>query len=159
MTTVLRWTGIGKLAGFYRHLAFAGPRTTTGIGATLLAGDTAIHVYWLITSQALAPRVNAPTYLIAYFAIHIALTALALVGVVAGHLRSWFLGSLLMTLTILVYVASRTWQLPDMRILVGWWDYALGTFAMILALLFLGLHFTVLTKVCIAYPQQRDWHE
>lgn len=159
MTTVLRWTGIGKLVSFYRHFAFAGPRTTTGIGAGLLAGAAAIYVYWLVTNQAFASAVEPPGYLIAYFGIQAAGTVFAVVEMVAGRMLGWFHGSLLATVTILVYAASRLWQLPGLPILAGWWDYPLGTFAMILAALFLGLHFAVLTGVCVAYPHQRNWHD
>lgn len=159
VTAALRWTGVGKLVGFYRHFAFAGPRTTTGIGVALLAGAAGIHLYWLIAGQAYASESEPPGWLIALFVVEAAGMLLATVGLVAGRMSAWVLGSLLATAMILVYVASRLWPLPGLPMLVGWWDDPLGNFGMILAATFLGVHFAVLTNVCVAHPHQRDWHD
>jgi len=39
------------------------------------------------------------------------------------------------------------------------WDYALGTFSMALAAMYLMLHFSVLTGMNVAYPERRQWHD
>ncbi len=125
----------------------------------LLAGLAAVYLYWLVTDQAFASNVDLPGYLMAYFIIQVTGLAVTIVAMVAGRMSGWALGSVLAAATIAVYVASRIWAFPDLAILVGWLDYALGTFTVILAALYLGLHVAVLTKVCVAYPQQRDWHD
>ena len=49
--------------------------------------------------------------------------------------------------------------LPGLSLLVGWWDYPLGTFVLALAAMFLGLHFSVVTGLNVAFPERRDWHD
>jgi hypothetical protein len=69
------------------------------------------------------------------------------------------LGSLVSAASLAMYLASRTVGLPGVSQLVGWWDYPVGTFAMALAALFVGVHVTVLTGMNVAYPHRRDWHD
>ncbi len=157
MTAVLRWTGLGKLVSFYRHIYFAGPRTTTGSGILLVLGVGAIHLYLLLTNSALAPSVDSPAYLDAYFASLLATAVLAAVGMVTGRKPAWALGSLVSAAAMLMYIASRMWGLPGLPSLVGYWDYPLGTFVLALAAPFLALHFAVVTGLCVAFPERRDW--
>jgi hypothetical protein len=153
MIAVLRWTGIGKLISFYRYISFNSPRVITGSGAVLVLGVGAIHLYLLVVSS------GVPVYLRAYFAVLTAAAALAAVGMLTGRTLGWVLGSLVSAAAIAMYVASRTIGLPGLPQLVGWWDYPLGTFSMMLAALLLSLHFSVLTGMNVAYPQRQHWHD
>jgi hypothetical protein len=161
MTTVLRWTGLGKLLSFYRYFAFNGPRLTTALGIALLLGIAAIRLYWLAGGFLLPAY---PAYLTAYFALLAAAAVLAAVGMVLGRRpglvrMGWVLGTLVSAGSIAMYLASRTVGLPGLPQLLDRWDYALGTFAMTVAALFVALHFSVLTGVNVAYPHRRPWHD
>lgn len=158
MTAAWRWTGLGKLLSFYRYFAFDGPRVTTGLGVTALLGVGAIRLYLLVVG---GPAL--PTYLAAYFALLIA-GVLASAAAMLGRGRrlpgvGWAVGGFLATVSVAMYVASRTPGLPELSHLVGRWDYPLGTFAMALAALFLALHFSVVTGMNVAYPNRRQWHD
>lgn len=159
MTTVLRWSGLEKLLSFYRYLYFNLPRVTTALGITLVLGLGAIHLYLLVTDQALARRLDAPIYLQVYFGLLIATAVLAAAGMVTAAKLGWALGALVSLAGLMMYVASRVWGLPGLPQLVGRWDYALGTFLLALAAGFLAVYFTVLTGLNIAYPQKRNWHD
>jgi hypothetical protein len=181
MSTMLRWTGLGKLISFYRYFSFNVPRLTTALGLVPLLGIAAIRLYWLAGGFLLPAY---PAYLAAYFALLVAAALLAAVGMVLGRrpglVRTgwarlgwvqmewaqmewapigWTLGSLVSASSIAMYLASRTMGLPGLPQLVGRWDYPLGTFAMALAALFVALHFSVLTGMNIAYPHRRQWHD
>ncbi|HWR48192.1 MAG TPA: hypothetical protein VN327_11365 [Pseudonocardiaceae bacterium] len=78
---------------------------------------------------------------------------------VGGAQVGWTLGSLVSAASIAMYLASRTVGLPGLPQLVDRWDYALGSFAMALAALFVALHFSVLTGMNVAYPHRRQWHD
>ncbi len=158
MTAALRWTGLGKLISFYRYFAFNVPRVTTASGIVVLLGIAAIRLYYLLAD------VVFPAYLVAYFVLVIAVAVLASVGMVVGGRPGvtrvgWALGSLVSLASLVVYIVGRSLGLPGLPQLVGRWDYALGTFSMALAALFLALHFSVLTGMNIAYPQRRQWHD
>lgn len=161
MSTVLKWTGLPQLISFYRYFAFNGPRVTTAGGIATLLGTAAIRLYWLAGGF---PTPGYPAYLVAYFALLAGAAVLASVGMVAGRepvltKAGWALGSLVSAASIAMYAASRVGGLPGLPQLVGRWDYPLGTFAMALAALFVGVHFSVLTGMNVAYPQRRDWHD
>ena len=159
MTAVLRWTGLGKLISCYRYIYFNGPRTTLALGLVLVLGVGAIHLDLLVTDQALARGVDSPIYLDVYFTLLFASALLAGLGMVNGRRPGWALGSLVSAATITMYVVSRVWGLPGLPLLVGWWDYPLGTVVLALAAMFLGLHFSVVTGLNVAFPEQRDWHD
>lgn len=157
MTTVLRWTGLGKLVSLHRYISFSGPRVITASGVGLLLAVAAIRLYWLLGNFA------HPAYLAAYFALLVAGALGAAVAMVGRRLAlvrvGWLLGGLVSTASIAVYVASRTAGLPGLPHLVGRWDNPLGTFSLAVAALFLVLHFSVLTGMNVAHPRRRDWHD
>lgn len=157
MTYLLRWTGLGKLVSFYKYFAFNAPWTTTAAGVVILGGIAAIRVYLL------SAGVQRPVYLIVYYGlvVGVALLAAACAVIAASHAVTrlgWALGSLVSVSSLVVYVVGRTAGLPGLPELVGRWGYALGTFSMLLAAAFLGLHFSVVTGMNIAVPQRRQWH-
>lgn len=161
MTAVLRWTGLGKLISFYRYFAFNGPRVTTTSGIVLLVGIAAIRLYWLVGGF-LVP--GYPAYLTAYLALLVTGAVMASVGMVLGRRPGlvrigWMLGSVVSIVSIAMYLLSRTIGLAGLPQLVNRWDYALGTFAMALAALFLALHFSIVTGMNVAYPRRRRWHD
>ena len=161
MSILLRWTGLAKLVCFYRYFAFNGPRVTTAVGVVLVVGLVAIRVYWLAGGF---PVRTYPLYLAVYFALVVAAGLLASVAMVLGSRPAvagmgWALGSVVSAASGGMYVASRTAGLPGLPELVGWWDYPLGTLSMALAALFMGLHFSVLTGMNVAYRQHRYWHD
>jgi hypothetical protein len=161
MITVLRWTGFGKLVSFYRYFAFNGPRVTTALGIVVLLGITAIRLYWL-AGGLLVP--DYPVYFTAYLVLLVFAALLAAAGMVAGRRTGlvkigWVLGSLVSGVSLAMYVVSRARGLPGLPQLVGRWDYPVGTFAIALAAAFLGLHFSVITGMNVAYPHRRQWHD
>lgn len=158
MIAVLRWVGLGKLVSFYRYFAFNIPRVTTASGIVLLVGVATIRLYLLLGDFAI------PAYLAAYFALLVAVALLASLGMMVGRTRlvprvGWALGSLVSVASIAMYVVSRTAGLPGLPQLVNRWDYPLGSFALVLAALFLVLHFSVRTGMNVAHPQRRQWHD
>ncbi|MFD0899331.1 hypothetical protein [Actinomadura sediminis] len=158
-SALMRWTGTGKIVSFYRYFLLNLPRTTTASGVALVLGVGAVHLYLLVTDQALGGGFDAPAYLRAYCAALLGAAVLSAVGMVAAPKAGWALGSLVAVAAIAVYVSSRVWGLPDLPALEGHWGYALGTFTLLLAGALLGLHFTVSTGLNVAWPQRRNWHD
>ncbi len=161
MSAVARWTGIPQLISFYRYIAFNAPRVTTAAGTVLLLGVAAIRLYWLVGGF---PVPVYPAYLGWYLGLLVVVAALAagsmVIGPRPGLVRlGWVLGSVVSVVSIAVYVTSRTLGLPGLPQLLHWWDYPLGSFAMVLAALFIALHASVVTGMNVAYPQRRDWHD
>lgn len=149
--------GIGKLVRAYRHVAFDLPRSITAVGVGVLLGIAAIRLDLLAMH-------DVPHYLGAYFALIGALATLAAAAMLAGPRprlvrAGWWLGSLVALASLGMYLASRTFGLPDLPQLVGRWEYAPGTLAMALSATFLAVHGSVLTKLNVAYPQHQQWHD
>lgn len=156
MTYILRWTGVGKLVSFYKYFAFNAPWATTGAGMLLLGGIAATRLYLIYA-------VERPIHLVVYLAVTATAAVVAAGCMVVSASRAvtvvgWGLGSLVSAAFLAVYLVSRTAGLPGLPQLVGHWGYALGTFSMLLAAAFLGLHFSVVTGMNIAVPQRRQWH-
>jgi len=156
-----RWIGIAQLISFYRYIAFNVPRVITAVGIVMLLGVAAIRLYWLVGGF---PVPAYPTYLDMYFRLLVAVTVLAAGSMVIRSKPKlvrlgWMLGSLVSMASIAMYVASRTVGLPGLPQLLRWWDYPLGSFALVLAALFVALHLSVVTGMNVAYPQRRDWHD
>jgi hypothetical protein len=161
MSAVLRWTGSGKLISFYRYFSFNVPRVTTASGIVLLLGVGAIRLYWLTGGFLVS---NFPVYLTACVVLLVIAALLASAAMVVGRRPGlvrigWALGSVVSAASIAMYVVSRILGLPGLPQLVQRWDYALGTFSMALAAMYLMLHFSVLTGMNVAYPERRQWHD
>lgn len=140
------------------YVAFNIPRTVTALGAALLIGIVAFHVYLLTTEP------DLPMYFTVYFAV-LTFGCVAAGGAIwfgrnpAVPQRGWYLGSAVCTVFLAIYLISRFAGLPGLVALTGRWDVAPGTFAMACAAGFLAVHTTVLSGINVAYPQRRDWHD
>ncbi|MFC0864288.1 hypothetical protein ACFHYQ_18505 [Sphaerimonospora cavernae] len=154
----LRWTGTGKLVSFYRYFAFNAPKTTTAGGMALLAATAVAQMFLLIRHSA------APAYVVVWFLLMIIgslLAAFAMsVGSVPALTRSgWALGSAVSLASIAMYFVSRAVGLPGLPQMLGHWHYPLGNVTLAIGLFFLGLHFSVVTGMNVAYPKTRGWHD
>ncbi len=153
MNLLLRVTGIGKLASFYRYICLNGPGVTRWSGIGLLLCIGAIHAYELPGHYETAP------YLGISFAVLVAGVLLSALGVLCGGGWGWTLGSAISAAALAGYLVSRTLGLPGYPEGIGDWDTPLGTVAMILETLYLGLHFSVGTGMNVAAPGTREWHD
>lgn len=154
MSQVIR---VRALLTVYRWVAFAGPRTTTGVGSALVAVVGAAQVALLVTGR-------HPAYLDVWFGVAGALALLSLVAMVGARSRAvarlgWSGGSLVCAASIGLYVASRTAGLPGLDGAVGRWDHPGATAVLGLAALFLLLHTSLLLGVTVAVPERRRWHD
>jgi hypothetical protein len=154
VTTLLKWTGLGKLIAFYRYIYLNQPRLTALAGIGLILAVGVIHAFE-------APEhFEAATYLGVLFAINVAATLVAAVGILRGAKGwGWTLGALISVLTALAYLFSRLFGLPGLGEAAGDWDEPLGSLALILEGLFLAGWFSVLTGLAVAAPDKRDWHD
>lgn len=140
------------------YVAFDLPRTVTALGASLLLGLVAVHVYVLATAPGL------PLYFVVYAAVLIAACAAAAAAMVFAvkplvPQAGWFFGSLVCTVFLVLYLVSRFVGLPGLVAWTGRWDLAPGSMAMALAAGFLAVHTTVLSGINVAYPQRQNWHD
>lgn len=140
------------------YVAFDLPRAVTGLGASLLMGVVAVHVYLLATEPAL------PAYFLIYAAVLIAACVAAACAMVMAFKPlvpqlGWFFGSLVCTVFLVIYLVSRFVSLPGLVALTGRWDVAPWTMAMALAGGFVAVHTTVLSGINVAYPQRQNWHD
>ena len=140
------------------YVAFDLPKAVTALGALLLIGIAATHIYvW--TSQDTLPR---------YFQVYAAVVV-ALCLMFAGSLgfgrnprvaqAGWYLGSLLAAAIVAVDVGTRVVGLPALVAVTGRWDFAPATFALALAGAFIGLHGSVLLGINVAYPRRQHWED
>jgi hypothetical protein len=136
-------------------VAFDLPRTVTALGAALLTGIVAVHVYVLATKSAL------PAYFVIYSAALISGCLLAATAIIAGSQRQggWSVGSFVCIAFLGVYLVSRVTSLPGLEALTGRWDVAPGTLAMALAAGFVAVHTTVLSGINVAYPHRQGWRD
>jgi hypothetical protein len=140
------------------YVAFDLPRVVTGLGALLLIGIAATHVY-LLTSQD-----TLPGLFVVYAAAVIAGCVLAAGSMGIGrnpHVAQagWYFGSLLSVIILGVDVATRIASLPGMTAVTGRWDFAPATFALAFAGAFIALHASVLLGINVAYPQRQQWED
>jgi hypothetical protein len=140
------------------YVAFDLPRAVTGLGALLLVGIAATHVYvW--TSQDAQPR-----YFQVYAAVVVALCLMFAGSTGFGrnpHVAQagWYFGSLLSAVILAIDVSTRMVSLPGLVAVTGRWDFAPATFALAFAGAFIGLHASVLLGINVAYPQRRHWED
>jgi hypothetical protein len=140
------------------YVAFNLPRLVTMLGAALLTGIAAIHVYVLIRRSAL------PMYFVVYSAAVIGCCLLTAVALwLARNPRvpqaAWLFGDLVSAVFLSMYLVSRALTLPGLVAVTGRWDFAPGTFAAVFALGFVAVHVSVLLGINVAYPQRQQWSD
>ena len=140
------------------YVAFNLPRTVTVLGAALLMGIAAVHVYVLTSQTAL------PMYFVVYAATVLACCLLTAAAIWLGRKPrvpqlGWFFGDLVSVVFLGLYLASRAAPLPGLVALTGRWDFAPGTFAAAFALGFIAVHMSVLVGINVAYPQRQPWFD
>jgi surface polysaccharide O-acyltransferase-like enzyme len=140
------------------YVAFNLPRLVTMLGAAMLIGIAAIHVYVLIGRPAL------PMSFIVYTAAVVGCCLLTAVALwLARNPRvpqaAWLFGDLLSVAFLCVYLGSRAVTLPGLEAVTGHWDFAPGTLAGALALVFVTVHMSVLLGINVAYPQRQHWSD
>ena len=130
------------------------PRPITALGAGLLSGIAAVHVYVLATRPALSAIFAGYTGLIAACCL---LAAASLGFAVNPRIpqRGWFFGDGVSIVYLGIYLATRPTPLPGLVAVTGRWDFAPGTLAGALALGFVAVHMSVLLGINVAYPQRR----
>lgn len=153
MNTLLRITGIGKLISFYRYIYFDGPRVVSGAGIVLLLLVGFTHMY------AFLDHFEAAVYIGMSFAALFVGTLVSAFGILMGRKWAWALGAAISGVAFVAYIISRTWGLPGFEEGVGAWDTPAGTFAVATELLYLGLYFSIITSMNVAYPDRRDWYD
>jgi hypothetical protein len=140
------------------YVAFNLPRTVSMLGAALMTGIAAAHVYVLTTRPAL------PMYFFVYTAILGACCLLTAAFLWLGRnprvpQLGWFFGDLVSVVFLALYLASRAAPLPELGAVTGRWDFAPGTFAGVFALGFIAVHMSVLLGINVAYPQRQPWFD
>lgn len=140
------------------YVAFDLPRVVTGLGAALLLGIAATHVYLLLD------RDTPPWYFVLYVLAVIAGCLLIVGGMAFGRnprvpQASWLVGSLLSVVVLGVDVATRWARLPGLTDVTGRWDVAPAAFTLGLACAFIGLHGSVLLGINVAYPHRQHWED
>jgi hypothetical protein len=140
------------------YVAFNLPRAVTGLGAGLLLGIAAVHIY------VLASRPGLPAIFAVYTGLVVAwcLLAAAAMGFAINPRIpqwGWFVGDGLSLVYLVVYLATRPAPLPGLVAVTGRWDFAPGTLAGALALGFVAVHLSVLLEINVAYPQRQQWSD
>jgi hypothetical protein len=139
-------------------VAFNLPRAVTALGGGLLTGLVAVHVYLLATEPGL-PR---------YFAIYVLVLAagcLTAAGAMVVGIKpavpqaGWYLGSLVCSAYLAVYLVTRWVSLPGLGTMTARWDFAPGTLGMACAAAFIAVHTTVLSGINVAYPRSQQWYD
>jgi hypothetical protein len=138
------------------YVEFTIPRTITALGAGLLGGIAAAHVYVLASQPALPAIFAVYTGLIAAWCL---LAAASLGFAVNPRIPrwGWFFGDGVSIFYLAVYLATRPTPLPGLVAVTGRWDFAPGTLAGALALGFIAIHMSVLLGINVAYPQRQQW--
>lgn len=145
---------MGKLVSFYRHIYLNMPKVTMLTGILLVALVGLIH---LVEAPA---HFRAAPHLGALFVINFALSAAAAVGIPRGAGGwGWALGAAVSGVSVSLYLVSRLFGLPGFGEAAGAWGTPLGSVTAILEALYLGLYFSALTNLSVAYPDGRDWDE
>ncbi len=140
------------------YVAFNLPRSVTALGAALLLGVAATHVY------VLASRPAVPALFVGYAVAMAACCVLAVVAMwLSGYPRvlraAWMCGDGISVLFIVVYLVTRPAPLPGLVGITGRWDVAPATLAGACALGFLAVHQSVLLGINVAYPHHQQWSD
>ena len=140
------------------YVAFDLPRTVSALGAGLLTGIAAAHVY-VLTS-----RPSLPVYFFVYAAILGACCLLTAAFLWLGRnprvpQLGWVFGDVVSVGFLGVYLGTRAVTLPGLVAVTGRWDFAPGTLAGALALVFVTVHMSVLLGINVAYPQRQQWSD
>lgn len=140
----------------YRWVAFAGPRTTTGLGVALLGTITVPQLFLLGRRY--------PGWVHGWAVLAVAVALLAVTAMLRARSRvvaglGWFGGSAVCAVSITLWLLSRTVGLPGLVGTVGRWDHPGATAALGLAAAFLVLHVSLLLGVTVARPGRRHWHD
>lgn len=139
-------------------VAFNLPRTVTALGGGLLTGLVGVHVYML------AVEPDLPRYFIAYALVLAAACLTAASAMVAGikpgvPQAGWYLGSLVCSAFLALYLVTRWVGLPGLATMTARWDFAPGTLGMACAAAFIVVHTTVLSGINVAYPRRQQWYD
>jgi len=140
------------------YVAFDLPRAVTGLGALLLMGIAATHVYMWASQETL------PRYFLVYATVVVAGCLLFAGSMGFGWnprvaQAGWYFGSLLSIVILGLDVGTRVASLPGMSAVTGRRDFAPAAFALAFAGAFIGLHASVLLGINVAYPQRRHWED
>lgn len=154
MNALLRITGIGSLISLYRYIYINQPQLTRLAGIALILTVGAIHAIE-------APdHFRAAAYLGVLFALNVAATLVAALGILRGaKVWGWTLGALVSGLSALAYLATRLLGLPGLGEAAGGWDEPLGSLALIFEGLFLAGWFSIVTGLAVAAPDRRSWND
>lgn len=139
-------------------VAFNLPRAVTALGGGLLTGLVAVHIYML----AVVP--DLPGYFAAYVLVLTAACLVAASSMLVGikpavPQAGWYLGSLVCSGFLAVYLLTRWVSLPRLATITGRWDLAPGTLGMACAAAFIAVHTTVLSGINVAYPRRQQWYD
>lgn len=139
-------------------VAFNLPRAVTALGGALLTGLVAVHIYML----AVVP--DLPQYFTAYVLVLTAACLVAASSMLVGikpavPQAGWYLGSLVCSVFLAVYLLTRWVGLPGLATVTGRWDLAPGTLGMACAAAFIAVHTTVLSGINVAYPRRQQWYD
>jgi hypothetical protein len=156
MTQRLKRTQMYEWMRLKGYVAFNLPRAVTALGAGLLAGIAAVHVYVLASRPELSAIFAVYTGLVVAACL---LTAAAMGFAVNPRIPrwGWFVGDGVSVAYLAVYLATRLAPLPGLVAVTGRWDFAPGTLAGALALGFVAVHMSVLLGINVAYPQRQQW--
>lgn len=139
-------------------VAFNLPRAVTAVGGGLLTAMVAVHVYLL------AVEPDLPRYFTAYVVVLAAACLTAASAMVVGikpavPQAGWYLGSLVCSAFLALYLVTRWVSLPGLVAMTARWDFAPGTLGMACAAAFIVVHTTVLSGINVAYPRRRQWYD
>lgn len=154
MSTLLRWTGIGKMISFYRYIYFDQPRAITFLGICVILTIGLIHAYALPEHFEISP------YLGISFAVLFVLSLASAFNILRGsYATGWLPGAVISGVALVLYLLSRLFGLPGFEEARGAWATPAGTIAMSLEALFISIYASLITGMNVAWPEKRDWHD
>lgn len=140
------------------YVAFNLPRVVSSLAAMFLSGIAGTLIYVLAADKPL------PLYFSITCAVLIAGCLLTVGALWLGAYpivaqRGWIAGSLVSTVVMVLYLATRMVTLPGLASVTGRWDVAAGTLVLAFAAGFVAVHVSILVGINVAYPHRRDWHD